>query len=736
MKKTIITAILTLLTLSAFAERDPVKGGIPRKVVEAFRPVVTETYMGQYDLAIFAEDFYGQKNARGYWDVFSDREENITYDSPSCKKQYGKLSFKEKVRIVKIKQDCALVYSLPEYESEFPKMLPVDFCRGWIPISNLIICTKPLVNKEGTPIKFMLADRRGSGDEGEIKVYCCDGPVSGKKQRSLPDCTNAFFYYVKSSGRYTLLALSEDLGVAENIYGWVETDALLRWDGRIAAEPNYEPTEISTLEKNSASVEICVSNTEPPIGRIPFGMASKNPYDVNSYKMPDKDLRFPCIFSNWMNNGRFAIPYNCRYLFEPAEPLTVGFPGEDEIYRNINILFVLDGSRSYEQFFPIIAESLDSMNDKFGEQFIVRAGAIIYHDSRTTDKMIESYPITNASDSNLSGFIDDGGEYGFIDNLSNAPLCSVLEMAAEYNGFEAGDSNYIIVIGGRGDDSDSEILPAGIAEKMAYRDIKLYGIQVRGDNHSCSYRNFRYFIEDILLPSGYEAAGPETGVHYSFDQLGFRISSFYDGNGAARSLPGLCSCQSGIMSEDEFSTVYDSLLDNICQDARGEGGECGANTAMFFKSVLMDVKNGGIPTLKGCALYSQKEMEDLLEFYRKLHKFYILRVPTSRQGIFQTIESRVKVTYPVEKLNIRYQEFGYIDIFRMIEGLPFDNAYSGDKFKDFAPGKGIPDEYFFHIMTIVNQKYQKLESVYCSPEHYSSVINGETYFWVPLDYLM
>ena len=735
MRKIVITTILTLIALNVFAEKGPVKGGIPKKKVEASRPAITEKYMGQNDLTVLAADSYGQKDAKGYWDVFSDREGNVTYDSPSCKKQYSNLSFREKVRIVKIVRDCALVYSIPDYDSEFPKMLPDDFCKGWIPISNLIICTKPLVTDTGTPKRLLFADERGMDSVGKIVACRYDGPISGASKHSLPDCSNTFFYYIKSAGYYTLLATSEDLSNAENIYGWVETSALLNWDSRIAAEPNWEPTEIKVLEKNNISGDIRISDTEPPTGRIPFKMARNNPYETNSYKLRHGEMRFPYLSSNGLGNGHFAIPSNCRFLNEPAEPLPSGYSG-NEIYRNINILFVLDGSRAYEQFFPIIAESLGSMKEKLGEQFIVRVGAIIYHDSRNSKKMMENYPLSDITDDGLFNFIDNGGEYGFKDNLSNAPLCSVMDMAVDYDGFDVSDSNYIVAVGGRGDDSDTETIPSAIAEKMAYRNIKLFGIQVRNDEQSSSYRNFRYYIQDILMNCKQIAVGEDASLRHGINQFGFVRTSFYNGNGTDRDFSGLCCSQSGIMEEDEFSTFYNTLLEDISSDAKGGNMDADTNKAKLFKSVLIDKDNNGVPMLKDCALYSKEELEYLLDFYRQLHEYYILNNPSYRQAIFKKIENYVRNTYPVERLNVKYLESGYIEVFKMIEGLPCDIAYTGEKFKDFAPGKSVSNEYFNHILSIVNQKYQKLESVYCSPEHYSSVLNGETYFWVPLDYLM
>ena len=48
-----------------------------------------------------------RKAVKKLWQVYSDRAENITWDSPEQKNRYSELNFGEKVCIAKIKGDMA-----------------------------------------------------------------------------------------------------------------------------------------------------------------------------------------------------------------------------------------------------------------------------------------------------------------------------------------------------------------------------------------------------------------------------------------------------------------------------------------------------------------------------------------------------------------------------------------------------------------------------------------------------
>ena len=129
--------------------------------------------------------------------------------------------------------------------------------KGWIPMENLILWDQSMVTDFGIPIRCVLAsgilDRGASDDAG--KLY--KNPVSPKDYELLPNIPNSVFYILKTEGDKVLLSLAKELGEnASNLYGWVSRLSILRWNTRLAVEPNWDPSFVEDFASKGVTSQL------------------------------------------------------------------------------------------------------------------------------------------------------------------------------------------------------------------------------------------------------------------------------------------------------------------------------------------------------------------------------------------------------------------------------------------------------------------------------------------------
>ena len=157
MKKIALSLFLTAVIGSALAAPQ-----MPKKCV-AFRPKkLGAIILTEKEAAAFMKSgTFGQTDAPGkgqatYWDVYSDRADNTTYESPNSSTKFSSLDFNERVRIAQIQGNYALVYSEPKVGLQYPLISELAECKGWIPMNHLLLWQSCLANDRGIYNKALL----------------------------------------------------------------------------------------------------------------------------------------------------------------------------------------------------------------------------------------------------------------------------------------------------------------------------------------------------------------------------------------------------------------------------------------------------------------------------------------------------------------------------------------------------------------------------------------------------
>ena len=748
MKKFILFAALLCVTCPMLS-RNPVKG--ITKESKVWKPLYSAQKQTEESLLFYAGKGYAQNNAEvsfGFWDAFSDRENNTTYVTNSDSKPYSSLGFRERVRIARIKKDYALVYT-PKEESSFSyPIIPDDVeWRGWVPMSNLVYYDWTLIGPEGVCKRVLLNDDVVFSSAHlmlEEKLY--EQPAEDGSTLELPNSSNSFFYEIKRDKGFILLATGPEIIRPECIYGWVrEKDAMI-WDSRMAIEPTWDISDYEYFREKGSKCDVYNLN-DKKIGALTFNsMLKGGGLRVDRLRMQNGIWRFPVLREIGSIGYECAMSGQSEYLFEPSQKVAVTQVGDRDDNSDtpwINVFFVIDGSRLYEPFFPLLADRIQALSVQDHETGI-RIGATIYHDSRNDSFMMESYPLSSPDDPGLYEFLDQGGQYGFKDNLSEAPLIAALNECLDRVGFGEDAKNYIVVIGGRGDNSDSEISPEELGARFAAQGINVYGLQVQNNPTISAYRIFNYMMEDLIrtnvsrtvedmVLTDRSSLSDETGIITTF------LPRYFD----TKIFQTFISPGSGLMSEMAFSENLERILQRIGESASAWGA-LSSMYPEFFRHVKVKRSADQHGFFKEVALFSETELDDLLQVFSLLHEQGSRKNPDRASIVNYLIRSYLSVQQTKEKKIVLsgygqvelepVRKMGYFKVISAIAGLrPSESYYPGHTLRELESDKSVSDDELKFILSDLSRHYYRLLEVRQTPTVYRTMINGEAYYWVPVE---
>ena len=741
MKKLLILCALVGLSFPLIA-KNPVKG-VPKEC-KASKPFYVTQKNKVEVLMYFAEKGYGQSapvQPLEYWDAYSDRDDNTTYLSNSTSKPYSSLGFREKVRIARIRNEFALVYTPGDESSDVYPSIPKDVeWKGWIPLANLVYYDWARTNTEGLFQHVLLKDNVIFSSRLKLASRLFEHPSDRGEGIELPNKSNSLFYMVKKVGSFILLATRPDLSRPENIYGWISDRDAMLWDSRMAFEPTWDLTNFSFFAENGDSNRL-LDVDGVPIGTISYGLpASGKLVSADQLRMHDGSWRIPVLRPLSEDAYECAISGQSAFLEEPSRKVPVVSSGDsqsEEAAPWVNICFVVDGSRVYEPFFPILAERIQALGaGESGSN--IRVGMTIYHDARNSSFMTESCSLTEPGSAELFDFIDQGGTYGFKDNLSEAPLLAALKEAYDRAGFFDGANNIIVVIGGRGDSSDYELSPAELGEMFADSNISVYGMQVQNSPNVAAYRSFGYLMEEIVRSNVNRRMGESVLTERELvPGSPVEIASFRPKGSAVDVHESIATCRDGLMPEDVFSEELERILQRIGESVSAWDAVSSAYPE-FFRRVKIWSSDGQRDYFKQVALFSQTEFEDLLSFFKSLNEESLKKVPDRENvmSFFQSVylsifryQDDMKETDPSSVRNM-----GCYQLISRIAGLRMNKSfYAGRTLKDIGNEKAVSLEELRFILSGLSAHYYRLLEIQETPSVYRTIINGASYYWVPVE---
>lgn len=508
MRRKIIALIVCALCAS-FAYADIT---LPPKS-EAFLP--TALYKGKTVLTeketnevlrskTFGQDAPPKDKDFRFWVAYSDRDQNTTYLGPSTSSgKHSTLEFNEKVRIAKIQDGYALVYTEPK-EVEYPLISSAATSRGWVPMNKLLLWTKSPANAVGIYYKALLVlnldkTTKESNDLG--RMY--KNPDNTSSFTSIS--TGMSFYFIMKRDlekRMVLLAREYTLeGTSDQVlYGWVSESSYTPWNQRSCIEPNWDTEVVAKFKQTKTYADIYADKSlNQFVNKYVYGTAfSKgNKYEGTEYRMPSDVLRYPILDNDSGNEDIYkcttfgTLNGDLTSFISAAKDAKAGIEEALNNMRKLNLLVVIDGTQSMGKYFPAVKEAVKRGCEYFGNHYEPRVGLVIYRDYADGDKgLVEYIPVSSPDDPKLRDFLENGGEYGVrssaADRTNEEALFKGLETALDYNkmGYLPEQSNLMLVIGDCGNDendtqcqSQEELIKQFIGNK-----VSLMVFQVRRNN--------------------------------------------------------------------------------------------------------------------------------------------------------------------------------------------------------------------------------------------------------------
>lgn len=460
---------------------------------------------------------------------------------------------------------------------------------GWVSTDNMLLWEHCLIDKRTrvdrkaiityTPeaLTEIMADRkRGVPLEfsKEVKLYL--NPVQVGTERQI-DLYNFFFIYKvvvqrSSTGRIlnrrVLLAtdykFDDDVRAnATSFLGWVDENKIKQWNTRIALEPNWEKNSWDERQNILNRTRIfreseIAEDYQYQTGNFVVDRRSlvwdgdpvqdKTQFVKNNRRYPGTVKRFPLLpFSEGLGTG---VNYENRGIyhlgvFGEVNTINTGVfkPGEYEVikdkfdkYRarkkNINIVFVIDGTRSMHRFFPPVSEALKkTINDMNNDSDLRRLGynpkfgVVIYRDEA---EVKECWADTLEVTDNYESVIRFFSKYTTKDKKPSIEytrcnrkdtdqpeaLFYGLNIALEEVGFSEFETNVLVLIGDTGDHSrkgvskyprnETIVQFENITNSITNYDCNVLVFQCYGDNLQLSsqsrqtFKEYRDIGEEIL----------------------------------------------------------------------------------------------------------------------------------------------------------------------------------------------------------------------------------------------
>lgn len=464
---------------------------------------------------------WGQSNkSDSYWNVYSDRENNVTYNSPNkTSGRFGTLDFNEAVRIAKIENGFALVYKENKTSSVYPKINNAE-TKGWVPMENLLLWSSCPTNDKGIYHKALpvinIDEYIKAGKKDLGKVY--KNPEGKSSPTELK--TGMDFYFVmktdKSSGLVLLAKECKMSGYTSSVlYGWVSTASYVSWDQRSCLEPNWTREAAEKFEGQVVKVYRDVAKSKQACD-MPLGRANKLGQEITKYRMYPDEMRYPVLGNELQQElykvTAFATPEGKSHI------ATIRKDGDNSKQQEIekvlkeqsviNLIVVIDGTSSMKDFYDPTQKIIQQANDYFSKQAgnVVKVGVVIYRDYADGQFLTEYVPMTSPKDNNLANFLKTGGKYGIKSVATSATeaVYKGLEVAldAKKMGYSSKNSNIMFVIGDCGNDPEDNkcLTTEQIVNKCVENRIQLSTFQVYNGT-SQAYKLFRSQLGEIVRES-------------------------------------------------------------------------------------------------------------------------------------------------------------------------------------------------------------------------------------------
>ena len=464
------------------------------------------------------------------WIVYSDRDNNKTYETYNCKKIFKKISFLDEFYVSDEKGEYVrLLKEIDKLAFLTPSEKSIDF--GWIHKSHLLLWKRCMVEKK-TRIqqKAMLNNTIKNIHLIDFSmpniVRFTKGPGLSFQKTGYESNMYKFFFVFKKiknskNEEYYLLGNNSvllDKLQFKTIVGWVPADRLTFWNTRIAIEPNWEFDAVEERRKG-CKAKFFIDIPAARNYRDGHVVDKKDVYwkkDTLGIRPAGEWRRFPLIYLRKDNllsaNVMGDIHQKDRKSISSIENADIQKRIDNIInkLRSINLVFVIDATKSMAKYYmPIVQAINDSKNiwrkyttnrDRIGNKY--KIGAVIYRDiSESIDRQKKFIRL----DTNFEKIIKFLRQVkaGDKNNVSKRESVFLgLKVALKQTGMKSNFTNIIVLVGDVGNHIHYNIEKTKneISQLLSKKNCHLFAFQVHNDGDQ-AYKDFVDQLSSIMKKS-------------------------------------------------------------------------------------------------------------------------------------------------------------------------------------------------------------------------------------------
>lgn len=357
------------------------------------------------------------KTKKQFWTIHIDREGASVYTSYSGTNKVSDVTLRtgQPLTVAEVRNGRAQVFDMVKESSGFPNISKEAEAIGWVDLNQCFLssfCLKGegmLSGKKGQtfslPRKAILAPKTNlkSGEKEELTFYSL--PSANSKPFNSQRFLFQPYYIMKEDNGWFLLSQTDKMSADPiaakgQMVGWIKATNVVEWGTRTTLEPNWDGQAKGRYSSgipaypydNSGRSAAQKYQSDATIGR------AMTKFECKGQRMSGEKMR-PISLRN--DNGVVKSLLTLNPGSDINEQLKEEIARIKEQQNNINIVFVLDGTKSmdpyYEPCVAAIEEASRSIRAKSSASNI-KFGVVIYRDLGHPSDALELLPLSRNID--------------------------------------------------------------------------------------------------------------------------------------------------------------------------------------------------------------------------------------------------------------------------------------------------------------------------------------------------
>jgi hypothetical protein len=468
-----------------------------------------------------------QQSTDIYWVVYSDRPINKTYTNSTGLTAQNTMDFLDEFFVVAEQDEWIHIYKEPQgvESSDYVSDKAVDY--GWVKKDLMLLWRKCLYTDKEVSKKAMVLNTEASvknaikkGEESMIKFYK-DPQLTTLTTKESTLFQIFFIYKVFPDNVHptsVLLGYRETIsqGVAsDDIWGWVDYKRITAWDHRVAILPNTDANALRDRKNSGIKATVLMDvpsatkfyNNKTVSDDMIFWNADQcRSFYIGSY------MRFPVLWDVTKikeNNGIMKVGVMGEILSSQNEmehykyaEIKNNFNTSKAKSRNMNLIFVVDGTTSMGSYYRKMAEAIvqvmKQLEAKSKNTF--KFAAVVYRDYAEEERMTEVIPLTsNASE--VAGKLLKVEAIDHADKDAEEAMYYGIKNAIRSINVPEDQTNYLILVGDAGNHNrdDASQVPASEIVELLYKfNYNFLAYQVHNPGGNNAYSEFIRQNREIL----------------------------------------------------------------------------------------------------------------------------------------------------------------------------------------------------------------------------------------------